>query len=195
MGVHVPQDLKDYLGTSQNSFTLFCTDPDHYRAIFRCAPREHELGFQPITGFADAYPLHLLNLASVRDVAQRAAYAIPKLSVRRFRPNIIIEGPPAYEEDAWKRICIGGDSGHSGDDGVEVHTVCRTVRCRLPNVDPDTGDRHGVEPDKTLKSFRCIDPGDMKNACLGMQVVPAVQGLYSLHIAMVAVSLHGFDSN
>lgn len=49
------------------------------------------------------------------------------------------------------------------------------MRCLLPNVNPLTGKRHGSEPNRTLKDFRCIDAGDPKNACLGMQMVPAVQ--------------------
>ena len=88
----------------------------------------------------------------------------PQLSVRRFRPNIIFTGPEAYSEDSWKRIKIGG---------ADYHVSCRTVRCLLPNVDPITGERHPSEPNRTLKSFRRIDEGDIKNACIGMQMVPA----------------------
>ncbi|KAI9037400.1 MOSC domain protein [Aspergillus affinis] len=195
---HVPSSLHDFLCPSDPSspprgpVTLFRVDPSHHREIFRCAPRKEELGFQTVTGFADAYPLHLLNLASVQDVATRCAESIPRLSIRRFRANIITQGPESYAEDEWKRILISPRSSNiiskSHDQsqisnrnaegpcaGVEIHTVCRTMRCKLPNVDPDTGIRHRNEPDRTLKSYRCIDPGDYTNAALGMQLVPAVQ--------------------
>ncbi|OAX82834.1 hypothetical protein ACJ72_02815 [Emergomyces africanus] len=205
-GKHIPPSLLAFLGPSR-PMTLFRIDPDHHRKVFRCAPRKETLGFQPTTGFADAYPVHMLGLASVREIAERTKHAIPSLSVRRFRPNIILEGSAAFEEDDWKRIrFVSGNrrripnkqleqgeqgedqnkavadrnqddiSSTNGDEGVEVYTACRTVRCRLPNVDPKTGIRHPVEPDKTLKSFRCIDAGDPNNACLGMQCVPAVEG-------------------
>lgn len=182
-GQHLPQSLHDYLGSgSSTQLTLFRVDPSHHREIFRCAPRKDDVGFQTVTGFADAYPIHLLNLASVQDVAARCAADIPKLSIRRFRANIIVQGPAAFEEDHWKRIRVACAS--SEDDGqqaaVDIFTVCRTVRCRLPNVDPDTGVRHPSEPDRTLKSYRKIDPGDFTNSCLGMQLVPAVQREYSL---------------
>ncbi|KAK2793053.1 hypothetical protein FQN52_002201 [Onygenales sp. PD_12] len=177
-GKHLPPSLLTFLGSSK-PVTLFRVDPDHHRSVLRCAPRKDALGFQPITGFADAYPLHLLGLSSVRDIAERTRYAIPSLSVKRFRPNVVLEGSEAFAEDSWKRIRILPRDGQAQKDaekeGVEVYTACRTVRCRLPNVDPNTGVRHAVEPDKTLKSFRCIDPGDVNNACLGMQCVPAVQ--------------------
>lgn len=176
-GQHIPQSLREYLSPGSGSgsgsgplLTLFRVNASHHREIFRCAPRKDDVGFQTVTGFADAYPIHLLNLASVRDVAARCAADIPRLSIRRFRANIIIQGPGAFEEDHWKRIVVG-----SKRDGVEIFTVCRTVRCRLPNVDPDTGVRHPSEPDRTLKRYRKIDRGDLTNACLGMQLVPAVQ--------------------
>lgn len=167
-GTLLPASLHTYLGfdAATSPLTLFCASPHYTREIYRNAPRKDSIGFQPITGFADAYPIHLLSLSSHRDVATKCAYAIPRLSIRRFRANIIIQGPAPFEEDHWTRIAIGG---------VEIHAACRTVRCRLPNVDPETGVRHAAEPDRTLKAYRKIDDGDRTNACLGMQLVPAVR--------------------
>ena len=161
----VPPELKYFLGV-QNPLALFRMDTNQFREVYRCAPRKEELGYQPLVGFADAYPLHLLNLASVHDVAAKLEKGAPKLSALRFRPNIIVTGPQAYAEDAWKRIKIGED---------EYYVSCRTARCKLPNVNPITGDKHPSEPDKTLRSFRCIDEGAGNNACLGMQMVPALE--------------------
>jgi uncharacterized protein YcbX len=42
-------------------------------------------------------------------------------------------------------------------------------------VDPASGERHEAEPDRTLKAYRRIDDGDRTNACLGMQLVPAME--------------------
>ena len=170
---HIPSSLRTYLGS--DTLTLFRINTSHHREIFRCAPPKETLGFQTVTDFADAYPIHLLNLSSVRDVASRCVADIPRLSIRRFRANIVVQGPAAFEEDHWKRIAIGGVG-----DGVEIHTVCRTVRCRLPNVDPDTGARHPSEPDRTLRGYRRIDPGCLAYACLGMQLVPAVESRFVL---------------
>ncbi len=166
MGVHVPPELKYFLGL-RNPVTLFRVHDKNEREVFRCAPRKEQLGYQPITGFADAYPLHILNLASVQDVARRLPEDAPKLSARRFRPNIIITGPSAYAEDFWKKIRIGYYSEH--------YVSCRTARCRLPNTDQFSGKKHPAEPDKTLKSFRRIDEGAATHACLGMQMVPALK--------------------
>ncbi|CAG8075873.1 unnamed protein product [Penicillium olsonii] len=165
-GELLPASLHEYLESdpAKRELTLFRASASHTREIFRNAPTKEDIGFQPNTAFADAYPIHLLNMSSHRDVASRCAYAIPRLSIRRFRANIIVQGPSSFDEDHWKRVSIGG---------TEIYTSCRTVRCRLPNVDPDSGDRHKAEPDKTLKSYRRIDEGDPTNACLGMQLVPS----------------------
>ncbi|KAK5044713.1 hypothetical protein LTR84_010487 [Exophiala bonariae] len=171
-GVHVPVSLSAYLGVS-NPLTLFRVEPKSYREVYRCAPRRENLGYQPVVGFADAYPVHLLNLSSVRDIGDKIKTAIPRFSAKRFRSNILVVGPNAYNEDDWKKVRIG--------DHV-FYCACHTVRCRLPNVDPDTAERHPVEPDKILKSFRCIDDGDPLNACLGLQLVPAESQTFQLKI-------------
>lgn len=161
----LPPELKDVLGV-QNPIGLFRVSNGHLRKVFRCAPRKEEVGYQPVTGFADAYPLHLMNLASNRDVAGRVNDSLPQLSVLRFRPNIIITGPQAYEEDSWKRIRIGG---------YEYYVACRTARCLLPNTNQTTGEKHPKEPYTTLRSYRRIDEGAPNHHCLGMQMVPALE--------------------
>ena len=87
----------------------------------------------------------------------------------RLTLDVAVTGPPAYAEDAWKKIRIGEE---------DYHVACRAARCRLPNIDPVTAKRHPTEPSKTLRSFRCIDKGAEDEACLGMNVVPAVKGMY-----------------
>ena len=161
------QELRSYLGITNHMGLFRVSRGDEPREVYRCAPRKEELGYQSTVGFQDAYPLHIMNLASVRDVGGRLRKAAPPLSARNFRPNIIITGGVAYEEDSWKRTKIGG---------YEYHVSCRTVRCLLPNVNPLTGKKHGSEPNRTLKEFRRVDAGDPLNACLGMQMVPALVG-------------------
>lgn len=62
------------------------------RQVFRCAPRSADVGFQPVVDFQDAYPLHLLNLRSLRDFG--AKFGDDALDARRFRANIIGEFSP-----------------------------------------------------------------------------------------------------
>ncbi|KAL8699284.1 MAG: hypothetical protein Q9201_006091 [Fulgogasparrea decipioides] len=160
-------DIQAYLGCSK-PFALFRIANGYERLVFRNAPSQDELGYQSVVGFADAYPLHILGLASVADLDSRLTHVVPRFSgliALRFRANIYFNGPDAYAEDSWKRIKIG--------QGI-YHVACRTTRCDIPNIDQDTGVRHRTEPMKTMKSYRNVDEGAGPGmACLGMQMVPA----------------------
>ncbi|KAL8661479.1 MAG: hypothetical protein Q9202_005544 [Teloschistes flavicans] len=149
---------------------LFRVAASHERQVFRNAPGKEQLGYQSVVGFADAYPLHLLGLASVADLDRRLPPIVPEFSTSsalRFRANIYFSGSDAYAEDSWKCIRIGEQI---------FHVACRTTRCELPNVDQYTGKRHRSEPSKTMKSYRNVDEGAGPGyACLGMQMVPAAE--------------------
>lgn len=62
-------------------------------------------------------------------------------------------------------------------DEASFHVSCRTTRCKLPNVNPDNGIRHPVEPDKTLRAQRAVDEGAPKKGCLGMQMTPLFEDM------------------
>jgi uncharacterized protein YcbX len=135
-GRHVPANFSRLVG-AKNPLTLFRADPTKLREVYGNAPRKEDLGWQPIAAAVDSYPLSIQNLASVQDVARQVRDDLPSLSIRRFRPNIIVSGGSAFDEDNWKRIRIGEH---------EIYCPCRTTRCKLPNVDPDTADRHQRQP-------------------------------------------------
>lgn len=170
----IMEKLREFLEIS-NPLAIFRVPADPVRNLYRCAPKKEELGYQAQVGFQDSYPLHIMNLASVHNLSSRLAIAPTpapgkpqrrlQLNVLRFRPNIIVTGPEAYDEDDWKLIKIGKNNLY--------HVCSRTSRCKLPNVDPLTGLKDPLEPDKTMRSFRTIDLGAPNKACLGMQMVPA----------------------
>ncbi|KAL1879358.1 hypothetical protein VTK73DRAFT_7089 [Phialemonium thermophilum] len=180
MEKELPPELRLYLGVS-NRLGLFRVDPGALREVYRCAPSAADAGYQPVTGFQDAYPLHMLNLASVRDLDSKIAKdkKIPSLDPRRFRPNIIIDGPSAYDEDTWKKVRFRDSSGKGQD--MTMHVSCRTVRCKMPNVDQDDGFRHPVEPDKSLRKYREVDEGAPHLGCLGMQLTPLFEDTKTGH--------------
>jgi len=80
--------LKYFLGVS-NPLALFMADPLKRRDIFRNAPTRDEAGYQPGTGFADAYPLSIMGLVSVQDVAGKLSSK--RLDALRFRANVYSE--------------------------------------------------------------------------------------------------------
>jgi len=86
--------------------------------------------------------VHIINLASVRDLEQTVGRPIDPL---RFRANIYLDGLPAWAEFGWldKTIRIG-------DTVLRVWD--RTQRCAAVNVDPRTARRDMTLPDTLLSS-------------------------------------------
>lgn len=140
------------------------------------------------------YPLHLISLGSLQEFDSQVPKdeELKQVDVQRFRANLIstsgssmpsslisrllltsfaVSGSPAYDEETWKSLCFKpGSSSLSGN--AEFQVACRTVRCKLPNVDPQTGIRHRSEPDRSLRKFREVDEGAPKHGCMGMQLCP-----------------------
>ncbi|KAI4840291.1 hypothetical protein E4T44_07949, partial [Aureobasidium sp. EXF-8845] len=159
--------LKYFLGVS-NPLALFMADPLNHRQVFRNAPTKEEAGYQPGVGFADAYPLSIMGIPSVQKVSQTVKnLPTPNLNALRFRANIYLTGIPAFAEDDWKVIRSGN---------LDYHVSCRTTRCDLPNVDPQTGIKDRVEPYRSLKQSRgFVDKGAGAHPVLGMQMVPLLK--------------------
>lgn len=80
--------------------------------------------------------VHVINLASVRELERVAGRAINPL---RFRANIHIEGMPPFAEIGWV-----GRELRLGDVRAEV--IDRTVRCDATNVDPQSAARDMAIP-------------------------------------------------
>jgi uncharacterized protein len=98
------------------------------------------------TFFADGYPLLVTNIASLADLNQRMQRnAINAMSMNRFRPNIVIDGLPAWDEDHIETISIGE---------VELKLVKPCVRCEVTTTDQASGARLSDEPLNTLARFR-----------------------------------------
>ncbi|VEC76626.1 Flavodoxin reductases (ferredoxin-NADPH reductases) family 1 [Raoultella ornithinolytica] len=104
----------------------------------------------PLT-FADGFPYLLANEASLRDLQQRCRASV---RMEQFRPNLVVTGAAAWEEDTWKVIRIG-------DVVFDVAKPCS--RCVLTTVSPERGQKHpSGEPLATLQQFRtALDNGDV----------------------------------
>ena len=101
--------------------------------------------------FADGFPYLLTSEASLRDLQQRCAAGV---SMEQFRPNLVVAGAAAWEEDSWKVVRIG-------DVVFDVVKPCS--RCVFTTVSPERGQKHPAgEPLATLQSFRTAsDSGDV----------------------------------
>ncbi len=93
------------------------------------------------TAFSDGFPYLLIGQASLDDLNSRLDKPV---EMRRFRPNLVIEGSDAFAEDDWKRIRIGN---------IDFRLVKPCSRCSIPSIDPSTSIRD-AEPVRTLASYR-----------------------------------------
>lgn len=92
-------------------------------------------------GFADGFPLLLASESSLAALNARLDEPVP---MERFRPNVVVAGSEAFEEDRWSALRLGI---------VRCRAVKPCARCVIVNTDPWRGSR-GVEPLKTLSGFR-----------------------------------------
>lgn len=92
--------------------------------------------------FADGYPVLVVNLASLEALNSQLSLPLP---MNRFRPNVVIEGLGAWDED---RI----DTVVAGEVGLKFVKPC--ARCAVTTTDQFTGERRDEEPLRTLKRLR-----------------------------------------
>ena len=93
--------------------------------------------------------LHIINLESVR--ALEAAAGV-KINPLRFRPNVIVDGWPA-----WSELDLVGHNLRAGEMTLKVFK--RTERCTATNVDPDTGIRDLKIPSFLSRTYGHTDFG------------------------------------
>lgn len=100
--------------------------------------------------FADAFALLVASESSLADVNKRLATAgHDAIPMARFRPNIVVRGLEAWDEDHVKAFAAGA---------VTITAVKPCARCSVPGVDPATGESATVVPD-LLASFRSTKSG------------------------------------
>ena len=133
--------LKRYLQLSEKeNLTLMACTPDTLApSDTNLAPLEH-IGTPSKLAYTDEQPLHIINLPSVHAASQLLPLENQPLNARRFRPNIFVTGAPAYSEETWKRFRVVPRVTRSTTaPSPSMSVVCRTARCTMPNVEPQSG--------------------------------------------------------
>jgi uncharacterized protein len=93
--------------------------------------------------------LHIVNLASVRDLERVTGKPIDPL---RFRANVYIDGIEPWSEFKWLDKTLTSD-------GVALDVFARTQRCDAVNVDPVTGKRDLGLPAALSRTYGHTDVG------------------------------------
>jgi hypothetical protein len=117
----------------------------------RVANAERTAGVEAPTLFSDGYPMLVISQASLADLNEKLiGQGRDALPMNRFRPNIVINGIAAFEEDYAAAIKIG--------DAV-LKPVKPCPRCPIPSIDQATG-QIGPDPLDILRSYRTNDKVD-----------------------------------
>ena len=96
--------------------------------------------------FADASPLMVLSEASLQRLNEKLH---APMDMRRFRPNLVVDGVGAHDEDEFGDFSIGS---------ARLRAMWPCIRCVLTTIDPDTTELHpGREPLTTLLTYRNSD--------------------------------------
>jgi uncharacterized protein YcbX len=104
-------------------------------------------GAQPgdIVSFADAFPVLVCTEASLADLNEKlAARGREAVPMARFRPNVVVSGTRAFEEEERESLIAGS---------VHLALVRPSDRCGMVNVNQDTA-AYGKEPLATLATYR-----------------------------------------
>ena len=141
MGDLAAQWFSDFLG---QSCRLVRFDPAHRRL----SSPQWTGGMEVPNQFSDGFPLLVTSQASIDGLNERLqAVAQGPVGVERFRPNIVVDGFEAHDEDRIDTLYIGAADGAAGGaedgaEGDEVHLqlVKPCARCPIPDIDPATAE-------------------------------------------------------
>jgi uncharacterized protein YcbX len=92
--------------------------------------------------FTDAFPTLVVSEESLADLNKRIPTPLP---MNRFRPNIIVRGCSAYEENTWSMLRIAD---------VTFRAAAPCQRCVITTIDQQLGSDDGPEPLRTLATYR-----------------------------------------
>ncbi|HET6828146.1 MAG TPA: MOSC N-terminal beta barrel domain-containing protein [Ramlibacter sp.] len=141
MGNVAAQWFSDFLG---QRLRLVRFDPDHKRL----SSMEWTQGVEATNQFSDGYPILVLSEASLEELnGKLRAAGHAAVGIERFRPNIVLAGMEAHDEDRLELLHI------AADEEVQLKPVKPCPRCPIPNVDPATA-QSSPEVGDTLQAYR-----------------------------------------
>ncbi len=133
-----------------------------HESYHRHVLEKHGGAYGETVGFADQCPILLTTEASLADLNEKLEHPI---LMNRFRPNLVISGTNAWDEDKWEKIRIG-------ECEFKVNQAC--IRCVLTTIDPVSKSKDpNSEPLRTMASFR---KGSKGGVVFGMHLTPIKTG-------------------
>lgn len=143
MGDLAAQWFSDFLG---QPLRLARFDPE----VRRVCSLKWTGGREAVTQFADGFSLLVTSTASLDELnARLGAAGHAPVEMRRLRPNIVLAGVEAHDEDRVGAMRIGTGDGAS----ALIEPVKPCGRCPIPNIDPATA-TSSPEVNDTLQVYR-----------------------------------------
>lgn len=129
-------------GSNAKKYRMVRFDPDHRRL----SSLQWTQGVEAPNQFSDGFPLLVISSASLDSLnGKLAAAGHAAVGIERFRPNIVLAGLDAHDEDRLQMLHIALEAGEAGEGG-EVSAASEVIlkpvkpcpRCPIPNIDPAT---------------------------------------------------------
>jgi hypothetical protein len=142
MGPLAAQWCSDFAG---RPLRLVRFDPEYRRLSERRWTGAHE----GVSAFADGFALLVASTASLAELNRRLQQqGEAAVQMQRFRPNLVLDGIDAHEEDHIDLLEIDTPQGTA-----RLKLVKPCARCSIPGVDPDTGEQ-GFAVTDMLATYR-----------------------------------------
>ena len=120
-------------------------DPEHRRL----SSLKWTGGVEACTQFTDGYALLVASEASLAELnARLAAAGHGPVGIERFRPNIVLAGVEAHDEDRVDMLHVSTAEGEA-----RLKPVKPCTRCTIPDIDPATA-LSSPEVGDTLRGYR-----------------------------------------
>jgi len=105
-------------------------DPEHKRL----SSPKWTGGVEALTQFADGFALLVASQGSLDELnARLAAAGHAAVGIERFRPNIVLAGVEAHDEDRVEMLHLA-----TGEGEAQLQPVKPCARCPVPDIDPAT---------------------------------------------------------
>jgi uncharacterized protein len=168
MGDIAAQWFSDFLSQPgrPRKLRLVRFDPEHKRL----SSLKWTGGIEAQNQFSDGYPLLVASEGSLAELnARLAAQGHAAVGIERFRPNIVLAGLEAHDEDRVELLHVRTDEGEA-----RLQPVKPCSRCPIPDIDPDTAES-SPEVGDLLRTYRA-DPRVDGAITFGMNAI-VLQGI------------------
>ena len=162
MGAVAAQWFTDFLSLNRDGlpdrnakkYRMVRFDPDYKRL----SSMNWTQGLEAPNQFSDGFPILVVSTASLEGLnAKLVAAGHAPVGIERFRPNIVLSGLHAHDEDRLQTLHIALGAGETGEVNEASEIILKPVkpcpRCPIPNIDPATANS-SPEVGDMLQSYR-----------------------------------------